>query len=188
LKHIGHHVEALTEIRRAEELDPLSVGLKANEASVLSFMQRGDQAIQMTRQAIAAEPDAGTHHDTLGFIYCSSGMYDEAAAEFREGMRFDGESTSMLCYLGFALAKSGRRSQAEAILSRLKTTKEYVSPVELGALYVGLGQYDIALQLLEEGYKTHDLQMQFLKTDLTYDAIRSDPRFVEMIRRVGLPD
>src|SRR6185295_11501956 len=115
-------------------------------------------------------------------------MYDEAIAEFREANRLNGENTSTLCYLGYALAKSGRTGDARTVLGKLKTTSAYVSPVELGSLYVGLGEYEAAFELLEQGFQAHDLQMQFLKVDRTYDPIRSDQRFGSLMRRVGLPE
>jgi hypothetical protein len=85
------------------------------------------------------------------------------------------------------LAKAGRRSEAEAILKRLETTKEYVSPAELAILYVGLGDKEQALTALERAYAAHDLQMLELGVDLHYDPLRSEPRFQEIIRKVGLP-
>ena len=93
----------------------------------------------------------------------------------------------MLCYLGYAYAKSGKRDEALAILNKLKTTKEYVSPAELAILYVGLGDKEAALESLERAYREHDLQMQYLKVDPHYDALRSEARFQDLMRRVGLP-
>jgi len=69
----------------------------------------------------------------------------------------------------------------------LKTTKDYVSPADLAILYVGLGDKEAALDLLERAYREHDLQMQFLKVDAHFDALRSEARFQDLMRRVGLP-
>jgi hypothetical protein len=82
---------------------------------------------------------------------------------------------------------SGKRNEAQAILKRLKTTKEYVSPGELAVLYAGLGDKEGALAVLERGYEAHDPQMQNLKVDPLYDSLRADPRFQELMRRIGLP-
>ena len=98
-----------------------------------------------------------------------------------------GENTSIQCYLGYAYAKSGKRAEALAILDKLKTTKEYVSPAELAILYVGLGDKEGAFQTLERAYAAHDIQLQALNVDPHYDALRSDPRFQDLVRRVGLP-
>ena len=89
--------------------------------------------------------------------------------------------------MGYAYAKSGKRDEALAILNKLKTTKDHVSPAELAILYVGLGDKEAALESLERSYREHDLQMQYLKVDLHYDALRSEARFQDLMRRVGLP-
>ncbi|HEX6731662.1 MAG TPA: hypothetical protein VF074_16675 [Pyrinomonadaceae bacterium] len=75
----------------------------------------------------------------------------------------------------------------EGCLEKLKTTKEYVSPAELALLYAGLGDKEGAFASLEKAYAAHDVQMQYLKVDPHYDSLRSDPRFNELLRRVGLP-
>jgi len=90
--------------------------------------------------------------------------------------------------LGYALAQSGKRNEAQAVLDRLKNTKEYVSPAELAILFVGLGDKEGAIASLEKAYAAHDVQMQFLKVDPNYDSLRSDPRFVDLMRKVGLPE
>ena len=82
---------------------------------------------------------------------------------------------------------SGQRNKALAILNKLKTTKDYVSPGELATLYAGLGDKDSAFQSLERSYSGRDPQMQFLKVDPHFDLLRSDPRFQNLMRRVGLP-
>ena len=69
----------------------------------------------------------------------------------------------------------------------MKTTKDYVSPAELAILYVGLGDKEAALDSLERAYREHDSQMRFLKVDPHYDALRSEARFQDLMRRVGLP-
>ena len=86
------------------------------------------------------------------------------------------------------MAKAGQPEEAEKILKRLETTKDYVSLAELAIAYVGLGQKEQALSTLERAYTAHDLQMQFLNADPHYDAIRSEPRFKELVRKVGLPN
>ncbi|HUS09636.1 MAG TPA: hypothetical protein VMZ30_04145 [Pyrinomonadaceae bacterium] len=114
-------------------------------------------------------------------------MYPQAIEEYQKVISLEGETTSTLCYLGFALAMSGKRSEAQAILAKLKSGKEYVSPAELAVLYVGLGDSEGALASLEKAYAEHDLQIGLLKVDPNLDSLRSDPRFQDLMRRVGLP-
>jgi len=122
----------------------------------------------------------------LAFTHAAKGNYQRAIEEFRKGIRTDGEASWTLCYLGYALAKAGYRKEAVDTLTRLKTTREYVSPAELAVLYVGLDKKEEAIALLEKAYAAHDLQMQNLNVDPHYDGLRTDPRFQELVRRVGL--
>jgi tetratricopeptide (TPR) repeat protein len=123
----------------------------------------------------------------LGYTYAAKGEFDKALEEYKIVTGIDGKTTSDSCYIGYALAKAGRRGEAEALLKELKTTKEYVSPAELAVLYAGLGDKEGALASLEKAYADHDLQLQLLKVDPHLDSLRSEPRFQELIRKVGLP-
>ena len=154
---------------------------------ILYFARRYDEAIQVYQNVIKMQPDFAIAHVYLGYTYAAKGQYAEAIAEYQKAISLDGETTSKLCYLGYAYAKSGKRDEALAILNKLKTTKEYVSPAELAILYVGLGDKEAALESLERAYREHDPQMQYLKVDPHYNALRSEARFQDLMRRVGLP-
>lgn len=186
LARMGRYSEALTENRRAQELDPLSTLFKELEVGILRFARRYDEALLRMQTLIKTHPEY-TARGERAYIYAAKGMYAEAIADYQENMRVDGENTSDEIYLGYAYAMSGKRDQARAILNKLKTTTEYVSPAELAILYIGLEDKDRAFQSLESAYTAHDLQLQFLKVDAHYDAIRSDQRFIDLMRRVGLP-
>lgn len=93
----------------------------------------------------------------------------------------------MYCYLGVALAKDGQIGEAKAILRRLETGKDYVSPVELAVLYVGLGEREKALAALERAYSERDSQMQYLVIEPNFDSLSSEPRFAALVQKVGLP-
>jgi hypothetical protein len=90
--------------------------------------------------------------------------------------------------LGAAYALAGDREKAIGILKKLQTTKDYVSPGELAALYAALGDKDAAFASLDKAYAEHDLQLQFLKVDPSFDPIRDDPRYQELLRKVGLSE
>ena len=154
---------------------------------ILWFARRHDEAIQQVQSVIKTEPDNVPAHAFLGYIYASRGLYPEAIVEYQKSFSLVKESTSIQCYLGYAYAMSGKRSETLALLQKLKTTKEYVSPAELAVLYAGLGDKDGALGLLGKAYEAHDLQLRHLKVDPHYDSLRSDPRFQDLLRRVGLP-
>ncbi len=187
LSFMGRHTEALAKIKRAQELDPLRIQLRGQEGNALYFARRYDEAIQQLQSVIKLEPDYGFAHVVLGYAYAIKGMQREAISEYQKQISIDGETTSTQCYLGYALAMSGKKGEAHAILDKLKSTKQYVSPAEFAILYAGLGDKDGAIASLEKAYAAHDLQMQALKVDPHYDSLRSDPRFIELMRKVGLP-
>jgi serine/threonine-protein kinase len=186
LSLMGRSTEALAENKRAQELDPLRINTKTFEAGILYFARRYDEAIQVFQNVIKMQPDFALAHVYLGYTYAAKGQYPEAIAAYQKSISLDGETPSTLCYLGYAYARSGKRDQALAILNKLKTTKDYVSPAELATVYDGLDDRVAALDLLERAYREHDLQMQFLKAPW-YDTLRSEVRFQDLMRRVGLP-
>jgi serine/threonine protein kinase/tetratricopeptide (TPR) repeat protein len=184
---MGRHTEALPEIRRAQELDPLSMHLRYAEGAALSNAHRFDESIRQMQHVIELQPDYSFAYFFLGVAYAMKRMYPEAIADYQKFSSIEGETTSEQIYLGYTYAMSGQRDKALAILKNLKTTKDYVSPAELAILYTGLGDKDGAFQELERAYAAHDLQMQYLKVEPHYDSLHSDPRFTDLMRRVGLP-
>jgi tetratricopeptide (TPR) repeat protein len=186
LARMGRFEEALTENKRALELDPLSMLFKEIEVGNLRFARRYDESLQSMQALIKTHPEY-VGRSQRAYTYAAKGMYAEAIADYQENIKVDGENTSDEIYLGYAYAMLGKRGRALAILKKLKTTTDYVSPAELAILYIGLGDKDRAFQSLERAYTSHDFQMQFLKVDSHYDAIRSDRRFIDLMRRVGLP-
>lgn len=183
----GRHDEALAEMRQARELDPLRPNINADMAYQYYFARQYDLALEHLAIALEQNPAFGPVHYFLGFVYEAKGQYAEAVPEYKQMIRLLQEDhTGVECYLGHALARSGQRHAAAAILKRLETGKEYVSPVELAVLYVGLREHEKALAALERAYAAHDLQLQFLNIEPHFDGLRTDPRFIGLLRKVGL--
>ena len=187
LSQMKRHDQAIGEIKRATELDPLYITWHANLGYMLYFARQYSQAVEQLKKTMEMDKNLVLATVALGYTYNAMGQYNDAIAKFEESLRLKGDNTSDQCYLGYALAKAGRRSEAEEILKRLETKKEYVSPAELAVLYVGLDKREQALFALERAYEAHDPQMQFLGVDQHYDPLRSEPRFQELMRKVGLP-
>jgi serine/threonine protein kinase/Tfp pilus assembly protein PilF len=183
----GRHAQSLEEARLARELDPLSPGVNGRIGRVLFQAREYDQAIEQLKKALELNQNLINTHVFLGYAYAAKGQYAEAIVEYKEAIKLGEDSTSTPIYLGYALAMSGKRSEALAVRDEMQRTKKYVSPAELAILYIGLGEKEQALAALERAYAAHDLQLQFLNAEPHYDSLRSDPRFTDLVRRVGLP-
>ncbi len=182
----GRHDEALAEIKQARELDPLKKGINLNIAYVLYFAQRYDEALEQYSNGIDLVPEYGGAYYGRGLAQTATGKYTEAISDFKEMIRLNGQHAGVNCYLGYALAKAGRTGESRAILRKLEKGSEYVSPVELAILFVGLGEKERALAALERGFADRDSQMQYLMIEPNFDSIRSESRFTELVRKVGL--
>jgi eukaryotic-like serine/threonine-protein kinase len=188
LSSMGRHDQATAEARRARELDPLSTAVNWRIGAVLFNARRYDEAIEQLKKTLELDPNFPLTHVWLAYAYGAKGQYAQAIAEYKEVIRLGEDSTSTKIYLGYSLAMSGKRNEGLAILKEMQTTKEYVSPAELAVLYAGLGDKEQAFAALEQAYAAHDFQLQYLKVEPDYDSLRSDPRFADLVRRVGLPE
>ena len=122
----------------------------------------------------------------LGYCYPAKHMYKEAIEAFEKAIELGQNTPGTQIRLGAAYAHAGDRARAETILKQLQTSKEYVSPLELAILYIALDERDQAFASLEKAYNQHDLNFRFLNVSHEFDPIRSDSRFQDYIRRVGL--
>jgi len=182
---MGRTAEALAENKRAQELDPLRISFKGIEGGILLSARLYDEALQVFQNVIRMQPDYPLAHSGLANTYAAKGMYAEAINEFQKANSLYGVPNGLID-LGYVYAVSGKRDEALAILNKLKTSKEYVSPTGVAILYTGLGDKEAAFQWLERAYAAHDSQLQYLKVDPRYDSLRSDPRFTDLLRRMRL--
>jgi len=187
LSLLGRHDEAIAEAKRAKELDPLAPLIAQTLGYRLHHARRYDEAIAELKKVLESDPNLDYVYYILGYAYAGKGQFKEAVAAYQEAIRLGDKSPSTQIYLGAAYAQAGERGKAQEILKQLQSTKEYVSPGELAILYGALGDKEAAFQSLEKAYAEHDLQLQFLKVDPAFDPLRDDPRYTDLIRRVGLP-
>jgi eukaryotic-like serine/threonine-protein kinase len=186
LSQLGRFDEALREIKLAQELDPLRTGLVGNEGSIFYHARRYDEAIAKKKIHADSAPENPFAHLGLANAYVQKGQYAEALISYQTSIKLE-ETTSALIYLGRLDALTGKRDEATAILGKLNTTEKYVSPTELAVLYAALGDKEKAFASLEKGYTERDFQLTDLKVEPAYDSLRDDPRFQDLLRRVGFP-
>jgi len=184
---MGKQEEALAELTKARDLDPLSdtVGLLLSVSYL--FSRQYDQAIEQARKMIEAEPDFWWGHFLLGWAETETGRYGEAIKALDRATQLDA-SPYPLAYLGYANARSGKKDRAQEALQELelKSHQLYVPRYQIAAVYTGLGEKDKALESLQQAFGNREEIITFLKVDPTWDTLRSDPRFQTILHRAGL--
>jgi serine/threonine-protein kinase len=185
LSATGRHEQAIAEVKRARELDPLALLANTFTGRSFYFARRYDEAIAALKQALELEQNFPLARRYLGDTYAAKGMYAEAIAEHREAVRLDNKISVFQIHLGAAYARAGEREKAQIILKQLQAGGAYVSPGDLAILYAALGEREQAFASLERAYAEHDPQLQFLNVDPWYDSLRAEPRFADLMRRVG---
>jgi len=179
--------EAIAEMRKAENLDPLSLIINADLAELLALAHSYDESIRQSRKTIEMDPNFGLAHNHLGQAYLQNQMYDEAAAELQKAVHLSGNSPTCIANLARAYVASGNRSEAAKLLNGLKKRSNpgYSHASEIAVIYAALGDTDQAMNWLEKGYEERFNPGVLLRPGL--DPLRSDPRFQDLVRRVGLP-
>jgi serine/threonine-protein kinase len=181
--------EATKELRRAEELDPLSSIIGVNLADTFLYARRYDEAIAQYQRVLSLDPNFQFVHINLGWAFHSKGMYREAIAEYRKALELSYDPLAN-GYLAFSLAKSGQRDAATKLLNQLKleSGERYVQSYVIAIVYIGLGEKDEALNWLEKDIAEHSAQAPFYAVAPELDDLRSEPRFKEMLKRMNLPE
>jgi serine/threonine-protein kinase len=190
LSYLGRHDDAIVEAQRAEELDPLSLALGTLVGEVLLNAGRYDDAVKQLRKVLELDPHYARAHSMLGMTYEEQGRIDEAIAAWETTVDLTGgQSAVYRARLGRTLALAGRRSEALEILRELTEVagKEYVSPVVFTEIYIGLGDNDEAIDWLEKAYEERSAYMALLKVYQRFKALRSEPRFQDLLRRMNFP-
>jgi TolB-like protein/DNA-binding winged helix-turn-helix (wHTH) protein/Tfp pilus assembly protein PilF len=189
LLRVGRIEEGVAEMQRAEELDPGSPLMNAEVGGAFYWARRYDDSIEQLRKSIAMEPSFSYAHSWLGFAYLQKGMHNEAIAEFQKAVDVSGGASTFLAALGHAYGLAGQKAQSRSITEKLNaiSRQSYVSPYDMAIICTGIGDKDQAIHWLEVGYTLHDPALDMLKVEPALDSLRSDTRFQDLIRRVGLP-
>jgi TolB-like protein/DNA-binding winged helix-turn-helix (wHTH) protein/Flp pilus assembly protein TadD len=188
LMAMGRLAESEAESTRAVELDPVGDGLN----SCLcwhSFAARDyDEAVRLAAKFLKSEPDDPWERTILGWTYEQKRMPEQAVAEFKRAVEATKGDPFFLAPLGHAYALAGNRREAEKILQTLndRAKKSYVSPFDLALVYTALGEKDKAFALLDKAAAEHSTFLVYSKWEPRLDPLRSDPRFQDLLKRIGL--
>ena len=187
LSEMGRNSEAIDEMRKAESLDPLSLIISADMAHILLVGRLYDESIEQSRKTLELDPDFAVAHSELGEAYEQKRMYNEAITELQKAIKFSGGSTTDRCSLAHAYAVTGRTTQALEILNGLKnrSNQRPSHASEIALIYTGLGEKNQAITWLERAYEERFDPSILLQP--AFDPLRSDARFQDLVRRIGLP-
>jgi tetratricopeptide (TPR) repeat protein len=190
LQAMGQLDESLVERKRAQELEPLSLIMNFELGQGLYRARKYDQAIEQFQKGLELDPSFPSFYVFLPAAYEQKGMYEEAIASFQKAIPMTrGHAKSLvLAGLGHVYAVSGKKVEARKLLNELErlARQEYVPAVAIALIYAGLGEKDQAFAWLEKAYEERAFEMTWLKSEPRWDSLRSDPRFADLLRRMGL--
>lgn len=194
LSIIGGRVrESIDEANRAHQLDPLSPMISHAQSVAYKADRQFDKAIELNKKVIADNPRFGAEHVGLAFSYWGERKYPEAIQEFRTAAQLMGDKNAaeFAAALDAGFHSGGwpgaLRKSIEVSLTQRKAKSGYVSSYQMAQLYADLGDKDHAFEWLNTAYQEHDYLLIALRTDYTMDSLRSDPRYAELVRKIGLP-
>ncbi len=191
LSAAGRHGEAIAMGRRAEELDPLVLPLKANLVLIYIMAREYEHAIAQMQQVLELNPAGPHNHSLLGRAYVFSGQHDKGIGQFRNALEIS-NSPPYVAQMAWGLAMTGRRAEAEALLPALI---ERPPQREMGGgassmaqIYAALGDADRAFDWLDKALEQREILVTLSRVDPSFDSLRADPRFRDLLRRINYPE
>ncbi len=189
----GRAQEAIDEGNRAHQLDPLSPIISAQQGQAYTYDRQFDKAIEIFKKVIADNPTFGRAHGELAYAYWGAHKYPEVIQEWLTGSQLEGDKNyaedAAASEAGFRAGgwPGALRKNIEISLAQRKAKTGYVSPYSIAQMYADLGDKDHAFEWLNTAFQEHDISIISLRTDFLMDPLRSDPRYIELVRKVGLP-
>jgi len=189
LTFIGRFEEAIARYENALELDPFSLQINMNVATNYYLMGQHDMAINHLEKTLELEPDYMPTHFVLGCTYIQKGDLAKAIEEFQHIYKLDEEAYTALGFMGYAYALAGQRAEAENLLNILQdiSLRKYVSPYSMVMVRLGLGQHQQVLDMLEVLYEERNDWLVWLKVSAELRVLHDEPRFKDLLKRIGIP-
>jgi TolB-like protein len=180
--------EAIAELERALEWDPLSYQVHFWRTIMFSLAREADRVVEQSRLLIELEPTGPPGHWLLGVGLSRKGQFDEGIASLQRALDLSGGSAMMLGWLGLILGAGGRADEARSVLGRLEVMSRtaYVPPASIAWVYLGVRDVDRAFEWLDRAVDAHDQLMMPIKSYVFFDPIRADPRFHALLRKMKL--
>ncbi len=182
----GRFAESREQLQIARQIDPDSALLESSTIWAAYLSREYDEAIARSRKAIEIAPGAYLFHQQLGQAYAAKRMYDPAVAAFEQARLLSGNAAFAAARLGHALAAQGKKKEAQTFVDQLQ--RSGAQPHYLAWVYIGLGDRERAFEWLQKAYQYRSGDLIYLKTDPIYDPLRSDARFIDLLRGVGLAE
>jgi TolB-like protein len=188
LENLGRLNEALAEIEKALALDPASPQINANRAGILTDMQRYDDALAEVNRLIAANPEFPVNYGIRGNVYWHLRNQDAAVADEANEMKKNGRAEWAEAFAaGYRNAKLKGACTTLIEVLKKESQREYVSPNEMARYYGLMGDRDHTFEWLEKGYAERSSRMEYIKTEKYLEPFHSDPRYIDLLKRMGLP-
>jgi TolB-like protein/DNA-binding winged helix-turn-helix (wHTH) protein/Flp pilus assembly protein TadD len=188
LSAMGRFPEAMAEAARAQQIDPLSLSVNTTLVGRARDLGEYAQAIDLSRRTLEMDPDFVPAHIALGSVYEVQGVWAQAISEYQKAIELSHNSPPALASLGYVYGIAGQQYQARVILAGLRkaSRRRFVSAFDMAVVSAGIGDSDAAFQWLEKAYVERESQMAFLKVTRRLNPVRSDPRFADLLHRMGL--
>ena len=188
LEALGHFDQAIGEMKKAYELDPLSLRVGVDLGRAYYFARRHDLAIEQYRKVLELDPNFSGAHSMLGMALLEKHDFNQAIPELEKGVVLIPGNKGYNAWLGYAYALAGRKSEAEKMLATQMEyrAQQHVAAQAVALTYLGMGDMDQAFAWLDTAYQERD-GINMIKAFPLWDSVRSDPHFQDLVRRIGLP-
>jgi tetratricopeptide (TPR) repeat protein len=190
LAPLARYEEAIAAAKRGVQLDPISPEASLFLGAVLVHSRKYDEAVEQLRSGLELDPNYWYTHYFLGWVYAQKGRLPEAIAECQRALELEKDNAENWANLAYVQAISGKKDEAQKIIGKLNelSATNYVAPYVVAVAHAGVGDKEQAFARLERAYNERSSMLTlYLTNDPRFDTLRSDPRFADLLRRIGLP-